>query len=63
MFEPIARLMTHLQGLSVPVWKTEKWSCKVIEWLKKALGQCVPDGNFNFFPLMKENGPVRANNS
>ena len=60
VFEPIARVMTNLQGLSVPVWKTEKWSRELIEWLRNAAEQCFPNGNFDFFPLMMEHGPVGA---
>jgi molybdopterin synthase catalytic subunit len=50
IFEPVARVMTALQGLSVPVWKVETWSHGLVQWLRRAEEQCTTDGDFDYFP-------------
>ena len=58
IFEPVARVMTALQGLSVPVWKVETWSRGLVQWLRRAEEQCTTDGDFDYFPLMKKHVQV-----
>lgn len=44
--EPVARVMTKLQDLSVPVWKTVIWSRGLIEWLRKTEQECTTYGSY-----------------
>ncbi|CAB3982584.1 Hypothetical predicted protein [Paramuricea clavata] len=55
VFEPVARVMTNLQGISVPPWKAYRWVQKLITWLKEASRQCHENGNMDFFPTMRDN--------
>jgi hypothetical protein len=58
VFEPVARVMTNLQGISVPPWKAYRWVQKLITWLKEASRQCHENGNMDFFPTMRDNAQV-----
>ena len=58
VFEPVARVMTNLQGISVPPWKAYRWIQQLIKWLKEASLECKQSGNMAFFPIMKDNAEV-----
>ena len=47
MFDPVANVITVLQGLSIPSWK-------VIKWLTDASEECHIKGNMEFFPTIKK---------
>ena len=58
IFEPVARVMIKLKGLSVPVYKVDSWTRGLVKWLEKAASQCTARGDFEYFPLMKKHGQV-----
>ena len=44
MFDPVANVMTVLQGLSIPSWKANMYVKKVIKWLTDASNECHTKG-------------------
>lgn len=63
MFEPVARVMTILQSISIPYWKANLYVRKLATWLINASNQCHVNGNMDFFPTMKKNMEVQYINS
>ena len=59
MFNPVANVMTVLQGLSIPSWKANMYVKKVIKWLTDAPNECHIKGNMDFFPTVKKNMEVQ----
>ena len=48
-FEPVARMMTLLQSISVPVWKAHKWTAMLSKWLCRASRECSEFGDMDYF--------------
>ena len=59
IFEPLARTMTLLQGISIPIWKAHQWTKDLVEWLHRASRECNEFGDFDYFPTLKEHGEVK----
>ena len=58
IFEPVARVMENLKGISVPLLKAYCWVQQLISWLEEAAKECNEGGNMDFFPRMKANATV-----
>lgn len=54
LFEPVARTMNLVQGISVPVWKAHRWTTQLCQWLRRASQECGEFGDMDFFPTLKE---------
>ena len=61
MFEPVARLMTILQSISIPQGKTNLYVRKLAKWLIDASNERHANGNMDFFPTMKKNTGTAQN--
>jgi hypothetical protein len=59
VFEPVAKVMSSLQGISVPPWKAYHWVQELVEWLRKASLECHENGDMDFFPRMKDSAKVQ----
>jgi hypothetical protein len=59
LFEPVARTMTLVQSISVPVWKAHKWTTMLSKWLRRASIECSEFGDMGYFPTLKENVEVQ----
>jgi hypothetical protein len=59
VFEPVAKVMSSLQGISVPPWKAYRWVQELVEWLRKASLECHENGDMDFFPRMKDSAKVQ----
>ncbi len=55
VFQPVAAVMTKLQSISLPPWKTYPYVQKVTEWLTNASRECSHIGDMEYFPTMQEN--------
>ena len=57
-FEPVPRVMTILQSISIPQCKANLYVMKLAKWLIDASNECHANGNLDFFPIMKKNMEV-----
>ena len=60
VFQPVAAVMTKLQSIFLPPWKTYPYVEKVIEWLTNASIECSQIGDMEYFPTMRENKEVSS---
>ena len=60
MFEPIARVMTILQSISIPQWKANLYVRKLAKRLIDASNECHINRGMGFFPTMKKNMEVQC---
>jgi hypothetical protein len=55
LFEPVAKVMTLVQSISVPVWKAHRWTTMLCKWLRRAANECSEFGDMGYFPSLEEN--------
>ncbi len=55
VFQPVARVMSLLQGISLLPWKTYPYIQKLAKWLRYASVECHEYGNMEYFPMLNGN--------
>jgi hypothetical protein len=55
LFEPVAKVMTLVQSISVPVWKAHRWTTMLCKWLRRAANESSEFGDMGYFPSLEEN--------
>ncbi len=55
IFEPMAQVMTKVQGISLSPWKIPPLIEKLVDWLNNASSECHENGNMDYFPTTKKN--------
>ncbi len=59
VFQPVAKVMSSLQGISVNPWKAYRWVQDLVRWFKEASIECHKEGDLDYFPRMKKNAEVK----